>query len=431
MPFRLDAAAADFSQSFEQLLHMKRETAEEVDHVVRDIIADVVARGDEALIDYSRRFDRIELTPQNLRISPAEIDAAVAACANEQIDALELARERIVAYHEKQKPDDLRFQDSAGVELGWRWSAVESAGLYVPGGTASYPSSVLMNAIPAKVAGVERLAMVAPAPDNQLSPLVLAAAKIAGVDEIFRVGGAQAIAALAYGTATNKPVAKIVGPGNAYVAAAKRRVFGQTGIDMIAGPSEVLILADKTANPEWIAIDLLAQAEHDTAAQSILITDDAALADAVAAAVAARLETLPRKAIAGKSWEELGAIILVERLVQALPLADRIAAEHLEIIAEDAENLAARVRNAGAIFIGAYTPEAIGDYVGGSNHVLPTARSARFSSGLNVLDFMKRTSILKCSLESLRAIGPAAVVLGRAEKLDAHALSVALRLDQA
>ncbi len=431
MPFRLNSAAADFSRSFEQLLHMKRETTEEVDHVVRDIIADVVARGDEALIDYSRRFDRIELTPQNLRVAPAEIDAAVASCTNEQIDALQLARERIVAYHEKQKPDDLRFRDSAGVELGWRWSAVDSAGLYVPGGTASYPSSVLMNAIPAKVAGVERLAMVAPAPDNQLSPLVLAAAKIAGVDEIFRVGGAQAVAALAYGTATIKPVAKIVGPGNAYVAAAKRRVFGQTGIDMIAGPSEVLILADKTANPEWIAIDLLAQAEHDTAAQSILITDDAALADAVAAAVSARLETLPRKAIAGKSWEELGAIILVERLDEALPLADRIAAEHLEIIAEDAESLAARVRNAGAIFIGAYTPEAIGDYVGGSNHVLPTARSARFSSGLSVLDFMKRTSILKCSPESLRAIGPAAVVLGQAEKLDAHALSVALRLDQA
>jgi histidinol dehydrogenase len=431
MPFRLDAAAADFSAQFEQLLHMKRETAEDVDQIVRDIIADVIARGDEALIDYSRRFDRIDLTPETLRIAPADIDAAVAQCPNDQIAALELARDRIVAFHEKQRPSDLRFADSTGAELGWRWSAVESVGLYVPGGTASYPSSVLMNAIPAKVAGVERLVMVAPAPDGTLSPLVLAAAHIAGVDEIYRIGGAQAVAALAYGTSTIAPVAKIVGPGNAFVAAAKRRVFGQCGIDMIAGPSEVLILADKTANPDWIAIDLLAQAEHDTAAQSILITDHKPLADAVEAAVAKRLETLPRRAIAEKSWSELGAVVLVDRLEQALPLADRIAAEHLEIMAENAEELAAGVRNAGAIFIGAWTPEAIGDYVGGSNHVLPTARSARFSSGLNVLDFMKRTSILKCSPESLRAIGPAAVTLGRAERLDAHALSVALRLEQA
>ena len=431
MPFRLDAAAADFAENFEKLLHMKRETAEDVDVIVRDIIAAVISRGDEALIDYSRRFDRIELTPETLRITAAEIDDAVAVCPRDQIEALELARDRIVAFHERQRPENLRFTDSAGVELGWRWSAVESAGLYVPGGTASYPSSVLMNAIPAKVAGVERLVMVAPAPDGKLSPLVLAAAKLAGVDEVFRIGGAQAVAALAYGTASIKPVAKIVGPGNAFVAAAKRRVFGQVGIDMIAGPSEVLILADKTANPEWIAIDLLAQAEHDTAAQSILITDDSGLADAVEAAVVARLETLSRKAIAEKSWRDLGAIILVERLEQAIPLADRIAAEHLEIMAVDAEGLAAQVRNAGAIFIGAYTPEAIGDYVGGSNHVLPTARSARFSSGLNVLDFMKRTSLLKCSPDSLRVIGPAAVILGRAERLDAHALSVALRLDQA
>ena len=414
MPFRLDAAAADFAENFEKLLHMKRETAEDVDVIVRDIIAAVISRGDEALIDYSRRFDRIELTPETLRITAAEIDDAVAVCPRDQIEALELARDRIVAFHERQRPENLRFTDSAGVELGWRWSAVESAGLYVPGGTASYPSSVLMNAIPAKVAGVERLVMVAPAPDGKLSPLVLAAAKLAGVDEVFRIGGAQAVAALAYGTASIKPVAKIVGPGNAFVAAAKRRVFGQVGIDMIAGPSEVLILADKTANPEWIAIDLLAQAEHDTAAQSILITDDSGLADAVEAAVVARLETLSRKAIAEKSWRDLGAIILVERLEQAIPLADRIAAEHLEIMAVDAEGLAAQVRNAGAIFIGAYTPEAIGDYVGGSNHVLPTARSARFSSGLNVLDFMKRTSLLKCSPDSLRVIGPAAVILGRA-----------------
>jgi histidinol dehydrogenase len=430
MPLRLDAAAADFASAFEKLLHMKRETAEDVDTIVRDIIADVILRGDDALIDYSRRFDRIELTPETLRISAEEVDAAVAACPQDQVDALKLARDRIVAFHERQRPENLRFTDSAGVELGWRWSAIESVGLYVPGGTASYPSSVLMNALPAKVAGVERLVMVAPAPDGKLHPLVLAAARLAGVDEIYRVGGAQAVAALAYGTARIAPVAKIVGPGNAFVAAAKRRVFGQVGIDMIAGPSEVLILADKTANPNWIAIDLLAQAEHDTAAQSILITDDAGLADAVEAAVAERLKTLPRQKIAEKSWSELGAIVLVERLEQAVPLADRIAAEHLEIMAADAEGLAARVRNAGAIFIGAYTPEAIGDYVGGSNHVLPTARSARFSSGLNVLDFMKRTSILKCSPESLRAIGPAAVTLGKAERLDAHALSVALRLEQ-
>ncbi len=340
MPFRLDAAAADFQEKFEQLLHMKRETAEEVDHVVRDIIADVIARGDAALIDYSRRFDRIELTPATLRISREEIDAATAACSSEQIAALELARDRIVAFHERQRPSDLRFTDEAGVELGWRWTAVDSAGLYVPGGTAAYPSSVLMNAVPAKVAGVERLVMVVPAPDGQLSPLVLAAARIAGVDEIYRVGGAQAVAALAYGTETIEPVAKIVGPGNAYVAAAKRRVFGQCGIDMIAGPSEVLILADKTARADWIAIDLLAQAEHDTAAQSILITDDRALADAVETAVAERLKTLPRRAIAEKSWNELGATIIVEKLEQALPLADRIAAEHLEIMAANAEELA-------------------------------------------------------------------------------------------
>jgi histidinol dehydrogenase len=430
MPIRLDAAAADFASAFEKLLHMKRETAEDVDIIVRDIIADVVLRGDDALIDYSRRFDRIELTPESLRISPEEVDAAVAECPQEQVDALKFARDRIVAFHERQRPENLRFTDDAGVELGWRWSAVESVGLYVPGGTASYPSSVLMNALPAKVAGVERLVMVAPAPDGKLHPLVLAAARLAGVDEIYRVGGAQAVAALAYGTARIARVAKIVGPGNAFVAAAKRRVFGQVGIDMIAGPSEVLILADKTANPQWIAIDLLAQAEHDVAAQSILITDDAGLADAVAAAVAERLKTLPRQKIAEKSWNELGAIVLVENLEQAVPLANRIAAEHLEIMAADAEGLAARVRNAGAIFIGAHTPEAIGDYVGGSNHVLPTARSARFSSGLNVLDFMKRTSILKCSPESLRVIGPAAVTLGKAERLDAHALSVALRLEQ-
>ncbi len=430
MPIRLDASAEGFEQAFEMLLHMKRESAEDVDHIVRDIIADVVTRGDDALIDYTRRFDRLELTAQTMRVSAADVDEAVALCSREQLDALELAYRRIVAFHQRQKPQDLRFVDEAGVELGWRWSAIEAVGLYVPGGTASYPSSVLMNAAPAKVAGVERLVMVAPCPDGKLHPLVLAAARLAGVDEIYRIGGAQAVAALAFGTKTIAPVAKIVGPGNAFVAAAKRRVFGTVGIDMIAGPSEVLILADGDANPEWIAADLLAQAEHDTAAQSILISDDSALLAAVEKSVARQLETLPRRAIAGESWEELGALIKVESLNAAIPLADRLAAEHLEIMAVEAESLAARVRNAGAIFIGAYTPEAIGDYVGGSNHVLPTARSARFSSGLNVLDFMKRTSLLKCDAASLARIGPAAVTLGRAERLDAHANSVAIRTNR-
>jgi histidinol dehydrogenase len=329
----------------------------------------------------------------------------------------------------RQRPSDDRYVDALGVELGHRWTAVEAAGLYVPGGTASYPSSVLMNAVPAKVAGVPRIVMVAPTPDGAMNPAVLAAARIAGVSEIYRVGGAQAIAALAYGTATIAPVAKIVGPGNAYVAAAKRRVFGQVGIDMIAGPSEVVVLADRHANPDWIAADLLAQAEHDAAAQSILITDSPELADAVEAAVEGRLKTLPRSAIAGASWRDYGAVILVPRLGDAVALVDRLAPEHLEIECDEAEALAARIRNAGAIFLGAHTPEAVGDYVGGPNHVLPTARSARFSSGLGVLDFMKRTSILKCSPESLRAIGPAAVTLGRSEGLEAHARSVAVRLN--
>ncbi len=342
--------------------------------------------------------------------------------------ALRLAHARIVSFHERQRPEDLRFTDALGVDLGWRWTAIQAVGLYVPGGTASYPSSVLMNAVPAKVAGVERLVMVVPAPDGVINPLVLAAAQLAGVDEIYRVGGAQAIAALAHGTATIAPVAKIVGPGNAYVAAAKRQVFGTVGIDMIAGPSEVLIIADASGDPEWIAADLLAQAEHDTAAQSILITDSLGLAQAVEAAVETQLRTLSRRAIAGASWRNYGAIILVPDLAAAVPLADRLAPEHLEIIAADAEGLSAAIRNAGAIFLGAHTPEAVGDYVGGSNHVLPTARSARFSSGLNVLDFLKKTSILKCSPTSLAAIGPAAVTLGHAEGLDGHARSVALRL---
>jgi histidinol dehydrogenase len=429
MVMRLDMTHAGFKASFEALLAMKREVSEEVDHTVRDIIADVVARGDAALVDYSRRFDRVDLEAMGLRVTDAELDAATAACDRRALDALRLAHERIVAYHERQRPQDQRFTDALGVELGWRWTAIQSVGLYVPGGTASYPSSVLMNAAPAKVAGVGRVVMVVPAPDGILNPLVLAAAKLAGVDEIYRVGGAQAIAALAYGTKTIAPVAKIVGPGNAYVAAAKRRVFGTVGIDMIAGPSEVVVLADATANPDWVAADLLAQAEHDTAAQSILVTDDAALADAVARSVESQLASLPRRDIATASWRDFGAIVLVPSLAEAIPLVDRLAPEHLEIVASDADALSERITNAGAIFIGGYTPEAIGDYVGGSNHVLPTARSARFSSGLGVYDFVKRTSLLKCNAESLRALGPAAIALGEAEGLQAHARSVAIRLN--
>ena len=431
MPVWLDASRPDFAAAFATLLADKREQAVDVDRDVAAIIADVMARGDAALADYSLRFDRLDLSTTPMRVSTGEIDAALAACKPETLAALDLAHQRIVAFHERQKPSDLRFTDAAGVELGWRWTAIEAVGLYVPGGTASYPSSVLMNAVPAKVAGVERVVMVVPSPGGALNPLVLAAARRAGVDEIYRIGGAQADAALAYGTASIAPVAKIVGPGNAWVAAAKRRVFGKVGIDMIAGPSEVLVLADATANPEWVAADLLAQAEHDTAAQSILVTNDAGFGRAVESAVEGQLKTLPRRDIAGASWRDHGAIILVANLAEALPLVDRLAPEHLEIIATDADALVERVRNAGAIFIGGHTPEAIGDYVGGSNHVLPTARSARFSSGLGVLDFMKRTSILKCSPDSLRVIGPAAIALGEAESLGAHARSVAIRMNGA
>jgi histidinol dehydrogenase len=381
------------------------------------------------LIEATRKFDRLDLDASRLRVTAAEIDVAFKACDSITLDALKFARDRIEAFHLRQLPKDEHFTDSLGVELGWRWSAVDAVGLYVPGGTAAYPSSVLMNAVPAKVAGVARLVMVVPAPSGQLNPLVLAAAHLGGVSEIYRVGGAQAIAALAYGTATIAPVAKIVGPGNAYVAAAKRLVFGKVGIDMIAGPSEVLVVADDTGNADWIAADLLAQAEHDDSAQSILITDSARLADDVARAVAAQLTVLPRRKIAGASWNDFGAIILVRSLDEAVLLANAIAAEHLEIMTADPDAFAKQIRNAGAVFLGSHTPEAIGDYVGGSNHVLPTARSARFSSGLGVLDFMKRTSILKCGPDQLRALGPAAMTLGKAEGLDAHARSVGLRLN--
>lgn len=430
MALRIDSRAPDFEEALGRLLAMKREVSQDVDEAVRAIIAEVAERGDAAVIDYTRRFDGLELTPETLRVTPAEIEEALARCDAKTLASLETAKARIEAFHRRQRPEDVTFTDDLGVGLGWRWTAIEAVGLYVPGGTASYPSSVLMNAVPAKVAGVPRIVMVVPSPRGELNPLVLAAAHLAGVDEIYRIGGAQAVAALAFGTQTIAPVAKIVGPGNAYVAAAKRRVFGTVGIDMIAGPSEVLVLADSSANPAWVAADLLAQAEHDTAAQSVLITDDAALADAVEQAVEDQLKTLPRAAIAGASWRDFGAVIVVGRLAEALPIVDRFAPEHLEILAEDADSLAAGVRNAGAIFLGGYTPEAIGDYVGGSNHVLPTARSARFSSGLGVLDFMKRTSILRCGPEGLRALADAAIALGEAEGLDAHARSVAIRLNR-
>jgi histidinol dehydrogenase len=430
MPVRLDSNSADFAKRFASFLATKREVSADIEAATRAIVDDVARRGDLALIEATRKFDRLDLDAAGLRVTAAEIDAAITACDARTLEALELARNRIESFHRQQLPADDRFTDALGVELGWRWSAIESVGLYVPGGTAAYPSSVLMNAVPAQVAGVARVVMVVPSPDGKLNPLVLAAARLGGVSEIYRVGGAQAIAALAHGTATIAPVAKIVGPGNAYVAAAKRLVFGKVGIDMIAGPSEVLVIADQTGNAGWIAADLLAQAEHDVNAQSILITDSAAFADEVERAVQSQLSTLPRAEIARASWNDFGAVIVVKNLGEAADLADAIAAEHLEVMTSDPESLAAQIRNAGAIFLGPHTPEAIGDYVGGSNHVLPTARSARFSSGLSVLDFMKRTSILKCGPDQLRALGPAAMTLGEAEGLEAHARSVGLRLNQ-
>jgi len=431
MPIRLNSLSADFPECFRNLLAVKREAAQDVEQAVRSIVADVAARGDSALFELTARFDSIDLAKAGLRVSAAETETAEKSCHGEALAALKLARDRIETYHLRQKPSgEERFTDSIGVEMGAKWTAIQAVGLYVPGGTAAYPSSVLMNAVPAKVAGVPRLAMAVPAPDGKLNPLVLAAAKLAGVDEVYRIGGAQAVAALAFGTETIAPVAKIVGPGNAYVAIAKRLVFGKVGIDMIAGPSEVLVLADKTGNVDWIAADLLAQAEHDANAQSILITDDAALATQVEGAVESQLKILSRSNVASASWNNFGAVIVVPSLGEALSLVDQIAPEHLEIISADAEQLVSRIRNAGAIFIGAHTPEAIGDYIAGSNHVLPTARSARFSSGLGVLDFMKRTSLLKCGPEQLRALGPAAIALGQAEGLSAHARSIAMRLNQ-
>ena len=429
MAITLRQSDAGFEERFAAFLTTKRESAPEVDADVREIIARVRAEGDAALIDYTLRFDRADLGALGIAVTRDEISKAYSQADAETVAALEFARDRIRAHHQRQRPADDRYVDAAGVELGSRWTPVEAVGLYVPGGTASYPSSVLMNAIPALVAGVERIVMVVPAPDGVINPLVLVAADLARVTEIYRVGGAQAIAALAYGTGTIRPVAKIVGPGNAFVAAAKRQVFGTVGIDMVAGPSEILVVADGDNDPDWIAADLLAQAEHDPSAQSILITDDENFAEAVRQAVDRHLKTLPRAAAASASWRDFGAMILVRDFDAAVGLADRIAAEHVELAIADPEAFLSRMRNAGAVFLGRHTPEVIGDYVGGSNHVLPTARSARFSSGLSVLDFMKRTSVLKLGPDQLRLLAPAAIALARAEGLEAHARSVAVRLN--
>ncbi len=426
----LDTREPGFEAGFSALLGAKREEAVDVDDTVAAIIADLRARGDAALIELTARFDKLDLTPDTLAFTPDEIAEHCARVPQAERDALELAAARIRAYHARQRPEDARWTDESGAELGWRWGPVAAAGLYVPGGLASYPSSVLMNAIPAQVAGVERLVIACPTPGGVVNPLVLLAAQLAGVDTVYRVGGAQAIAALAYGTESIAPVDKITGPGNAYVAAAKRRVFGRVGIDMIAGPSEILVIADGESDPDWIALDLLSQAEHDESAQSILITPDAAFAQAVADAVTARLQRLERRAIAGASWRDHGAVIVTRDLAEAAALSDRIAPEHLELCVADADALLAQIRHAGAVFLGHWTPEAIGDYVGGPNHVLPTARSARFSSGLSVLDFMKRTTLARMSPDALAAIGPAAAQLARSESLEAHGLSVQARLDR-
>lgn len=430
MTTRLNTAEEDFAAGFSNLLNVKRAGDANVNDTVATILADVRQRGDQALIDLTLRYDRFDLAQKGMAIGPEEVDAAMDGCEPQLLGALELAATRISDFHGRQLPDHLDYVDDAGIRLGYRWNPVAAAGLYVPGGTAAYPSSVLMNALPARVAGVERLVMVVPTPGGILNPLVLVAARLAGVNEIYRIGGAQAVGALAYGTSTIAPVDKIVGPGNAYVAAAKRQVFGTVGIDMIAGPSEILVVADKTNDPAWIAADLLSQAEHDTAAQAILIADDADFADQVAVAVQSALKTLPRAEIASKSWADFGAIIVVDTLIDAVPLIDRIAPEHLELAVADPDALAAQVRNAGAIFLGRYAPEALGDYLAGPNHVLPTHGSARFSSGLGVLDFMKRSSLIGADAQSLASVGPAAILLAEAEGLDAHARSISLRLNR-
>ncbi len=428
MPLRLDASAPDFARAFERLVAGKRAAEENVDAAAGAIVADVKARGDAALLEYTARFDRLNLAAAGLRLPAERIDQAMRQAPDKAVAALRMAAQRIADYHKRQIPEGFDYADAQGIRLGARWTPLDTVGLYVPGGTAAYPSSVLMNAVPAKVAGVARLVMVVPTPDGKVNDLVLAAARIAGVEEIYRIGGAQAVAALAYGTATIPKVDKIVGPGNAYVAAAKKMVFGAVGIDLIAGPSEILVVADKDNDPAWIAADLLSQAEHDEAAQSILITDDAGFAARAAAAVESALAKLPRAAIARASWEKHGAIVVVKSLADAPALVDLLAPEHLELAVAEPEALAKRIRHAGAIFLGRHAPEAIGDYVAGPNHVLPTSQSARFSSGLGVLDFMKRTSLIGCDAKGLAAIGPAAVALAEAEGLDAHALSVSIRL---
>ncbi len=430
MARRLNSRDKNFAADFEALLFAKREIEEDVALAVRGLIADVRTRGDAALVELTNKFDRASITTADLKVSAAEIETALTKVTAEQKEAIEIAATRIEAYHRRQLPKDENFKDDTGAILGWRWTAVDSAGLYVPGGTASYPSSVLMNAIPAKVAGVARIVMVTPAGGGRINPLVLAAARRAGVSDIFRIGGAQAVAALAYGTESIAAVDKIVGPGNAWVAAAKREVFGQVGIDSIAGPSEILVIADAANNPDWIAADLLAQAEHDASSQSILITDDAGFADKVADAAERALALLPRKEIASRSWSDYGGIIVVEKLTDAPALADRFAPEHLEIATADPNALLARVRHAGAIFLGRHTPEAMGDYIAGPNHVLPTSRSARFSSGLSVLDFMKRTTLLSLDAGAMAILGPPAIALAEAEGLEAHARSIAARLNR-
>ena len=428
MPVLLNSQNSNFEKEFKKLLLAKREDSVDVDVSVREIIGGVIELGDQALIEYTKKFDRISLTTDTLRFTQSELKEQAAQVSDKDRSALELAVTRIKSYHEKQLPDDTFWTDESGVELGWRWSPVSAAGLYVPGGLASYPSSVLMNAIPAKVAGVKRLAITVPTPDNKVNPMVLLAAQLSGVDEVYRVGGAQAIAALAYGTKTIKPVDKITGPGNAFVAAAKRQVFGKVGIDMIAGPSEILVIADKTSRPDWIALDLLSQAEHDENAQSILITDSDDVINAVTEKIELNLQKLSRNEIAGKSWKNNGAIIKVPNFEMAAELSNRIAPEHLELCISDPENLAKKISNAGAIFLGHWTPEAVGDYVTGPNHVLPTARSARFSSGLSVMDFLKRTTLAKVSRDALLKIGPSAVTLANSEGLECHGLSISERI---
>jgi len=430
MPKRLNATDENFTSTFNAVVAAKRDTEADVSDVVKDIIADVRNRGDEAIIEYTRRFDRFDISENDMRVPVQQIEAAREKCDSDTLKALELAAERIQSFHQRQLPEDLDYRDTQGIRLGYRWTPVRAAGLYVPGGTAAYPSSVLMNGIPAKVAGVDRIVMTVPATEGVLNPLVLAAAQIIGIDEVYKIGGAQAVAALAYGTVSIQAVDKIVGPGNIYVATAKQQVYGAVGIDMIAGPSEILIVADDQNDPSWIAADLLSQAEHDTSAQSILITDSESFAVAVENALNKQMSALPRKAIAQKSWEQNGTIIIVKKLSDAVPLIDQLAPEHLELAVEDADQIAAQVRNAGAIFIGRNTPEAVGDYIAGPNHVLPTARSARFSSGLGVLDFMKRSTFVNCDEASLKTIGSEIITLAEAEGLDAHARSVSIRLKQ-